>query len=437
MDKIKDTMDLIQEVFESSNVKILTTTTIDQFGDNDIEYWFCAKDVCNILEYSNYRQSISLYLDDDCKVSLNHLVVLKNKTTSKDNFNHLSYNDLKATYINEEGLYRLMFHCKLPVAKKFQKWIFKEVLPTIRKTGKFELQNALKTKEEELSLAMEKLAIKEKSEEELRAEQLELKKKLVKAERKAIRVNKFMKRVTIKEKKLEWIYIATNKYYALERLFKIGSTIRLSSRIRGYNTGRAKGVDNYYYVWAIRCYNSKDVDNHIQKLLADFKWNDPKRPLEQQSKENRSEMYHGIKFTDLKDIVTFIVNNYDASIDYINNFIKTRLDQSLEEEDEIPPPLDYKNVTYQIGDHIETIDIENEEYDSIRDTLDDVLTGIKEQCERNNQPVVVHRKDLVSRLSYVTNMNKKDLWGQIKELTGWTSSNEEIDDGDFKYKIIY
>ena len=144
-------MDLIQKVFDSSNVKILTTTRIDQFGDNDIEYWFCAKDVCNILEYSNYRQSISLYLDEECKVSLNELVVLKNKTTSKDNFNHLSYNDLKATYINEEGLYRLMFHCKLPVAKKFQKWIFKEVLPTIRRTGKFELQNALKTKEEELS----------------------------------------------------------------------------------------------------------------------------------------------------------------------------------------------------------------------------------------------------------------------------------------------
>jgi hypothetical protein len=135
--------------------------------------------------------------------------------------------------------------------------------------------------------------------------------------------------------------------YAIERLWKIGCTIRLSSRIGKYNTGRAKGV------WAIKCYNSKDVDAHIQKLLADFK-NDPKAP---------SEMYHGIKFTDLKE-VAFIVNNYDASIDYINKFIKTRLEASLEEEDEVPPPLDYKRLTYQIGDHIETIDLEEEESDT-------------------------------------------------------------------------
>lgn len=107
------------------------------------------------------------------------------------------------------------------------------------------------------------LAIKEKSE-----EQEDLKNKLVKAERKAIRVNKFMKRITVKEKKMEWIYIATNNFYALERLWKVG----LSSRIGGYNTGRAKGI----YVWAIKCYNSRDVDN----LLADFKWKDPKAPQE-------------------------------------------------------------------------------------------------------------------------------------------------------------
>jgi hypothetical protein len=189
-------------------------------------------------------------------------------------------------------------------------------------------------------------------------------------------------------------------------------------------------------VFAIKCYNSKDVDNHIQKLLADFKWKDPKQSEEQQNKDNRSEMYHGIKFTDLKDIVTFIVNNYDASVDYINNFIRTRLDQSLEEEDVIPPPLDFKRLTYQIGEHIETIDLEEEESESIREAFEDILTSIKEQHERN-ETVVLQRKDLMNRLLNVSNSNKKDLWSQIKELTGWTNSKSELDDGNFKYKIIY
>jgi hypothetical protein len=47
---------------------------------------------------------------------------------------------------------------------------------------------------------MEQLAIKEKSEEDLKREGEELRNKLVTAERKAIRVNKFMKRITIKER---------------------------------------------------------------------------------------------------------------------------------------------------------------------------------------------------------------------------------------------
>jgi hypothetical protein len=97
-----------------------------------------------------------------------------------------------------------------------------------------ETERTRKVQDSQLIQAMEQLAIKDKSHEE---ETKELRDKLVKAERKAIRVNKFMKRITIKERKMEWIY--------LERLWKVGSTIRLSSRIGGYHTGRAKGVPDW------------------------------------------------------------------------------------------------------------------------------------------------------------------------------------------------
>jgi len=287
----------------------------------------------------------------------------------------------------------------------------------------------------QLATKDEQLVLKEKSEEELSAQlalkeksEEEMKEKLVRAERKAIRVNKFMRRIVVKEHKLEWIYIATNDQYARERLFKIGSTTRLSSRIASYNTGRAKGVDTYYYVWAVKCYNSKDVDNHIQKLLSEFKYG----KNQDVSKENRSEMYHGIKFTDLKDIVAFIVNNYDESMDYINNFIKTRLNQSMEEEDDIPSPLNYKKLTYQIGEHTETIDVENEETESIREALEDILSSLKDQEER-----IISREVLLTQLLSVTNASKQSLWSQIKEFTGWKNSKTEIDEGSFRYKIVY
>ena len=116
--------------------------------------------------------------------------------------------------------------------------------------------------------------------------------------------------------------------------------------------------------------------------------------------------------------------------------IKTRLDQSMEEEDEIPEPLNYKRLTCQIGEHVETIDLEEEESDSIEKAFEDILTSLKEQRERD-ECVTISRRDLMSQLLNVTNTTKKDLWTQIKEFSGWKDSKTEIDEGSFKYKIVY
>ena len=43
------------------------------------------------------------------------------------------------TFINESGVYSLIFGSKLPTAKKFKHWVTSEVLPTLRKTGKYEI----------------------------------------------------------------------------------------------------------------------------------------------------------------------------------------------------------------------------------------------------------------------------------------------------------
>lgn len=310
------------------------------------EPYFCGKDVCEVLGYKDLKDALWRYVDNEEKVSLQHMetVVGTVPTTVSigKSYDELSYNDGKAVYISEAGLYSLIMSSQAPFAKKFRKLVCKVILPSIRKYGSYQVES-------QLSEAMEKLALKEKSEKDLMI-------RTERAERKAIRINKFMRRVTVKEHKLEWIYIATTQVYSMERLFKVGSTTRLSSRISGYNTGRPL-EDIYYYCWVVKCYNSKELDYHIQKLLVDFKHRD------------NAELYCGIKFGDLKAIVSFIVENYDASIDYINTFIKTRLDASLEEEDEPPPRLDCKRITYQIGEHTETIDLEKDEMSVIREEL--------------------------------------------------------------------
>jgi prophage antirepressor-like protein len=92
--------------------------------DDDGETLFFAKDVCGVLGYANARKAVS----DHCKEK----GVTKRDTLSKGG-------KQQAIFINEPNLMRLVVKSKLPAAEKFEAWVFEEVLPTIRKTGKYEI----------------------------------------------------------------------------------------------------------------------------------------------------------------------------------------------------------------------------------------------------------------------------------------------------------
>ena len=55
-------------------------------------------------------------------------------------------------YINESGLYQLIMRSKKPEAKKFQTWVCDEVLPTLRKTGQYNLNQIKWITNEELKV---------------------------------------------------------------------------------------------------------------------------------------------------------------------------------------------------------------------------------------------------------------------------------------------
>ena len=96
--------------------------TVEKNGD----IWFVAKDVCDILGFGNYRQAIATHIDDDEKD------VHKMDTPG-------GIQDM--TIISESGLYALTFQSIKPEAKLFSKWVRHEVLPQIRKTGQFSINN--------------------------------------------------------------------------------------------------------------------------------------------------------------------------------------------------------------------------------------------------------------------------------------------------------
>lgn len=99
-----------------------TIRTIDQNG----EIWFVANDVCAALDISNPRQAVSR-LDDDERG------VISNDTPS-------GTQDLNI--ISESGLYSLVMSSRKAEAKHFKRWVTHEVLPKIRKTGRYDAAGA-------------------------------------------------------------------------------------------------------------------------------------------------------------------------------------------------------------------------------------------------------------------------------------------------------
>jgi len=101
--------------FQFTNLDV--RTAIDEL-DN---VWFCAKDVCSILEIT-WNGSTLENMPEDWITMLK----LRTVTGEKD-----------AVFINESGLFRLIMRSNKPKAVEFSNWVLGEVLPTLRKQGFF------------------------------------------------------------------------------------------------------------------------------------------------------------------------------------------------------------------------------------------------------------------------------------------------------------
>ena len=69
-----------------------------------------------------------------------------------ETFPVLQGNEGACTYISESGLYELIMRSQLPCAKVFKRWVLKEVLPSIRRTGSYSAQPSLEEEEDEMPI---------------------------------------------------------------------------------------------------------------------------------------------------------------------------------------------------------------------------------------------------------------------------------------------
>lgn len=85
---------------------------------------FCAVDVCKALGYSNPRDAVKRHVDEGD--------VVKRDTPTTSGVQEISF-------LDEGGVYALIFGSKMPAAKAFKQWVTGEVLPSLRKTGLYQV----------------------------------------------------------------------------------------------------------------------------------------------------------------------------------------------------------------------------------------------------------------------------------------------------------
>ena len=97
--------------------------------DTNKVIWAVSKDICDMLGISNNRDAVKRI--DPEYVSVVSTITLRGKR--------------KMLCVNEFGMYELIFNSRKQGAKKFKKWIFESVLPSIRKTGGYSITNTKPT----------------------------------------------------------------------------------------------------------------------------------------------------------------------------------------------------------------------------------------------------------------------------------------------------
>jgi len=193
---------------------------------------FVAKDICDILELSNITEALR-NIPEKWRTS----EILK--CANGQNMNMIT--------LLEPAVYRMIMRSNKPIAQKFQEVVCEEILPSIRKTGEFNMKQLLEEKEEEKNRIIEE---KNRIEEEKN-----------KLERKFIKKPKEI----IEGKNV--VYLMTTEEAEVKREYIIGKAIDLNNRQDNYNNSK---LHDFKIVHYISCKSPKIMDILESFILSDL-----------------------------------------------------------------------------------------------------------------------------------------------------------------------
>lgn len=136
----------------------------EEFGSvrvvmHDCEPWFVASDVARALGYERPNDAVNAHC----------------KKVNKFSYGNMPYGAQPYNIIPESDVYRLVMRSNLPNAEKFQDWVVEEVLPSIRKTGGYLVQQKNDTPE---SIMARAVLVAQETIKRLESQAVELKEKV-------------------------------------------------------------------------------------------------------------------------------------------------------------------------------------------------------------------------------------------------------------------
>lgn len=211
--------------FESQGVRVVV---------KDGNPWWVAKDVADILDYSD-TEAMTRRLDLD--------EVMTDK---------LSGMNMLSTLISESGLYNAIIGSKKPDAKKFKKWITSEVLPSIRKTGSYQVQQS----PEEQALTLAKALLRK--DEELKQVQVEKQQLQIENKSQAEKIEEDAPKVEVYDKTMNASGLKTIQQIAkILKVTNIFDKLKEIKILMDDNTPYKRYVDSGMFEVKTRTYTNK------------------------------------------------------------------------------------------------------------------------------------------------------------------------------------
>uniref|UniRef100_A0A6C0E079 Bro-N domain-containing protein n=1 Tax=viral metagenome TaxID=1070528 RepID=A0A6C0E079_9ZZZZ len=217
-------MDFFNDIIKVNDSEVMVVYDVDG------NIWLKLKDILLVLEYSKTLRQPS-------NIKINRKNVKKYNNIKVSPSIGIPFNMQKnTTFINESGLYELLSISTKPIAKIFMKKYFEDIMPKIRKTGKY---------------ILDKIA----------------KKELDKINEKLKSIKKSNKKLVINQKNI--VYPEGSHIYIIKQrnnnrtYYKLGHTKNLNVRIKTYNTGNA---DKIYFNYIIKINNDK-IDKCIKLIM--------------------------------------------------------------------------------------------------------------------------------------------------------------------------